>query len=88
MFNPTGASLARHSSNWSGCEQLSKCRTNCISRTAVDSFTFHKFLVYPPVPVAASPYLSVDQPAGNRSTRNDDRPKMPNLGVCGSRIYI
>jgi hypothetical protein len=44
MFDSTGACLARHSSNLSGCEQLSKCRTNCISRTAVDSCTSTNFL--------------------------------------------
>jgi hypothetical protein len=45
----------------------------------------NELLMNPMVTVVAPPHFSKDQPASDRSSRNDDRPKMPNFrpgGFC------
>ena len=48
-------------------------------------FILDEFLINPVPAVTASPNPSVYEPTGNRSPRNDDRPKMPNFRPSGSR---
>jgi hypothetical protein len=53
----------------------------------VKSFiVLNQFLVDPVVSVTASPDPTVYKSAGNRSTRNDDRPNVPNFGPCRGRL--
>jgi hypothetical protein len=50
------------------------------------AFVFDEFLVDPMPPVMTSPNPSVHEPAGNRSSWNDDHPQMPDFCPHGSRL--
>jgi hypothetical protein len=57
-----------------------------LSSVAFVIIKLNEFLVDPMPRIKASPDLAVHEPAGNRSARNDDRPKVPGFGPCRRRL--
>jgi hypothetical protein len=49
---------------------------------------FGELLVFPAEPVVAPPDFSIDEPAGDRSTREEDGPHVPCLRPRGLRVKV
>src|SRR5262249_11178574 len=58
------------------------------SQTSMPGSQLAKLLVDPSLPIAAPPDPSVHQTARYGSSRQDDRPKVPQPGPCRSRIVV
>jgi hypothetical protein len=49
---------------------------------------FNEFLINPMTPIVAPPDFSKDKPAGDRSSRDEDRPQMPCLSPGRRRAQV
>lgn len=92
-FHPDDASRVRATRRrgatapWHLVADVDGSRPHCRRSIIAIGRVLDEFFVDPAASVVPAPNLTANKPAGNRSSWNDDSPKMPDFRPCGLRRH-